>query len=98
MDNSKEERAGRPGNTVVENQAIQLDDAVLEKKTLLRCRLVYAGGPLPTLRDCDLIECVFVLEGPALRTAEFLGSLVQAGESSAAMVAQMLGLKAKAYA
>lgn len=40
-----------------------------------RCTLVYAGGELPKLIDCEMTDTPFAFEGPAARTVEFLQAI-----------------------
>lgn len=56
-----------------ENETVQADDQDFNNCTFVNCSLVYNGGELPVFSDCKLIESVWVLQGPALRTIGFFG-------------------------
>ena len=59
------------------NQTINLDGNEYSQCTFRTCRLVYAGGPLPTFKDFNFDNCSFELDGAADRTVAFLNSVAQ---------------------
>ena len=77
---------------VIKNQVINLDYQEFENKRLENCKLVYAGGRPPILRGTTIINCEFILEGPALNTANFLTLISHSGDAKL-VVQSLLGLK-----
>jgi hypothetical protein len=90
MDNV-EQRVGRPGNELVQNEVVRLDYGSFTNKTFFRCTLVFGGGLPPTIKDCDLIECAFALEGPAQNTVSLLAGIAKS-QGGRELILQMFGL------
>lgn len=63
----------------VEGETVFLDYAELRDTKYFRCKLIYKGGLPPVLTNCDLVECEFVFDGPALHTVHFLRILINTG-------------------
>jgi len=53
-------------------ETIKLDNQMFENCVFENCTLVFAGGPLPSLKGCSFIKPVFAFEGPAGRTVQLL--------------------------
>jgi hypothetical protein len=61
---------------ILENRSLTREYVVVDNKLFVNCRfeeclLIYAGGDYHA-RGCEFTHCSFRLEGPALRTLEFL--------------------------
>jgi len=51
--------------------SIQLDGNEFRGCEFRDCQAVFAGGELPDMSDCSFYQVNFVLDGPALQTAQF---------------------------
>lgn len=60
----------------VRNDVVVLDYGSFSDTNFIGCKIIYRGGRPPTLLNCDLIDCEWIFEGPALNTVGFLRSLV----------------------
>ena len=57
-----------------------------------RCRLVYSGGDLPSMVDCEFLRCRWTLDGAAARTLRLMKAMTVRGGSMRALVERSLGL------
>jgi hypothetical protein len=62
-------------NSTFSYSVVTLDDNEYEKCVFNNCTLVYKGGPLPMLRDCQLKDCKWTFEDAALRTFHWMMNL-----------------------
>lgn len=60
-------------NETITRERIILDENVYEKCTLVKCHIVYRGGPVQL--DFRADDCIWVFEGCALNTIKFLQSV-----------------------
>jgi hypothetical protein len=58
-----------------EKKNIVLDDQEYEGCTFVDCQMLYGGGEPPMLSSNDFVRCMWVLDGPALRTLGFFAVL-----------------------
>lgn len=80
---------------LIENEVVELDYKSFDGTEFRKCTLVYKGGLPPRLKDCSLIECQWVFEGPALNTVMFMRKLANSPKSEGLkefVLTQMLGL------
>jgi hypothetical protein len=66
-----------------DEQGLVVDRNWYERCRFEKCRLIYRGGGLPVLRDCQVSNCEWVLEGPAYNTLCFLNLLFRTGSRQA---------------
>lgn len=76
----------------IKDQIVQLDYQTLQDTIYRECKLVFKGGRPPIMTGCDFIDCEFILEGEAMNTLFFLGSIAHSG-ADALVVNDLLGLK-----
>jgi hypothetical protein len=76
---------------LVTGEIIVLDYSTLQETIYQHCKMIYRGGRPPTIINCEISECEFILENEALNTQIFLSILVEGGAGD--MVAGMLGLQ-----
>ncbi len=57
-----------------------------------QCRLVYSGGDLPSLIDCEFDRCRWTLNGAAERTLRLMKAMVERGGAMRGLVERSLGL------
>ena len=62
-----------------ENEVVNFDDNTYENCKLTKCQIVYSGGPLPKLINCNLEYSDFVFAGAAQRTLEFMHMIGKSG-------------------
>jgi hypothetical protein len=55
--------------------SVELDNHEFRNCTFRDCKLVYAGGPPPTLDTCDFGNSQFNFHGPAANTIAFLKAM-----------------------
>jgi hypothetical protein len=65
--------------TAFTHETIQLDGEHFADCEFKKCRMVYAGGPAPTFRDCRFDDCEWKFEGPAEQTLAHLKAVWNAG-------------------
>jgi hypothetical protein len=58
-----------------ENQDVVVDDAHYVRCRFTRCRLLYHGGPIPRIDDCQMLDCTWHFEEAAQRTLEMLRAI-----------------------
>ena len=62
------------------DREIVLDGAEYERCRFTRCKLIYQGHAATVLRDNDIIDCDFALEGAAGMTMKFLMGLAESSD------------------
>lgn len=83
----------RPGNEVIREQTVELDGAVLKDKSLIDCRIVYSGGRVPVIKNCDFIGCHWAFEGEAQNTVALLANLISLGGEGRDLALSMIGIE-----
>lgn len=78
--------------TRIESQIVELDNKAFHDVTMKDCTLIFSGGRPPLLRNVDFDGCSFRLEGPALNTAEFIGTVARGGGEGVYMALAFIGL------
>ena len=63
------------GQTYGPGTTVDLDGNVFTKCVFERCRMRFAGGPVPTFADCRLNGVVWAFTGPAANAMTFLSAL-----------------------
>lgn len=81
-------------DSTYQDSEVPLDGHEYVRCRFLRCRLVYSGGPLPTLLGNHIDDSRFVLAGPAALTAGLLRAIFSMG--GVEMLAETIGLQARA--
>jgi hypothetical protein len=74
------------------NAIVHLDGHSYRSCRFERCRLVYAGGELPSMIDCTFEGCSWRLAGAAARTLRLMRAMVGHGGATRAQVARSLSL------
>jgi len=57
-----------------------------------RCQLIYSGGDLPSMVDCEFLRCRWKLQGAGARTLRMMQAMVERGGSMRGLVERSLGL------
>lgn len=65
------------------HQTVELDGESFSRCEFDGCRLVYAGGELPTFEQCRFVDCDWKFEGPAAHTLSILKIMWTAGAKPA---------------
>lgn len=60
------------GDAIYNHETIVLDGESFERCEFRSCRLVYAGGALPTFSECRFEACEWKYEEAAARTLAYL--------------------------
>ena len=53
-------------------RVVNLDGAIFEKCEFRNCTLIYSGGDLPQMSDCQIQDCEWRFEGAAGKTINFM--------------------------
>lgn len=78
--------------TVTRNEVVVMDYGNFEDVQFINCKIVYRGGRAPSMIRCDLIDCEWIFEGPALNTVGFLRGLSADDGSRQFVLSQILAL------
>jgi hypothetical protein len=76
------------------NAIVHVDGHAYRSCRFEQCRLVYAGGDLPSMIDCTFEGCSWRLVGAAGRTLRLLQAMIARGGATRAQVERSLGLTA----
>ena len=69
-------------NQVIESQDVLLDGNQFVDCTFQRCKLIFMGIALPSLKNSTMDECTWHFTGPAENALHFMASLyAQGGEA-----------------
>ena len=74
------------------NAIVHVDGQSYRECRFERCRLVYSGGDLPRMVDCEFLRCRWTLEGAGARTLRLMKAMVERGGSMRDLVERSLGL------
>jgi hypothetical protein len=77
------------------NAIVHVDGKSYRECRFERCQLVYSGGELPSLVDCEFLRCRWTLEGAGARTLRLMKAMVERGGSMRELVERSLGLTAR---
>lgn len=79
--------------TVFTHETVQLDGEHFADCEFKKCRLVYAGGEVPSFRDCKFEDCDWRFEDAAARTLDHLKVVWGAGGKAKvqAMIKEITG-------
>jgi hypothetical protein len=58
-----------------EDRDVVVDDAHYQRCRFARCRLIYRGGGVPRIDDCDMVDCSWHFEDAAERTLNMLRAI-----------------------
>ncbi len=74
------------------NAIVHVDGQSYRACRFERCQLVYSGGDLPRMVDCEFLRCRWTLEGAGARTLRLMKAMVERGGSMRGLVERSLGL------
>jgi hypothetical protein len=74
------------------NAIVHVDGQRYRECRFERCQLVYSGGDLPSMVDCEFLRCRWTLEGAGARTLRLMKAMVERGGSMRGLVERSLGL------
>lgn len=57
---------------IIENEIVHLDYRTWHRIRFLNCSIVYKGGGVPNVVECEFVGCLWHFEDEALRTLQFL--------------------------
>ena len=79
-------------NCTFKNAIVHVDGQSYRECRFERCQLVYSGGDLPRMVDCEFLRCRWTLEGAGARTLRLMKAMVERGGSMRDLVERSLGL------
>jgi len=68
---------------IYNHETVMLDGESFEACEFRACRMVYAGGAVPSFRDCQFIDCEWRFDDAAARTLGFMQLLWGVGAKAA---------------